>query len=124
MDEKQINTYINIQKELDSIKPKKYKLETRKIYKRYCLKVVKILIENNIQITGVTNAKNEHLKKYAAIEMEKGRKIKNIISELRGFAYWHTALNHSKDYTRYTHLLDLRILEKYLQQQQEVENEN
>ena len=124
MNIEQINLYTQIEQELNSINPRKFKPETRKRYKRYCLKVAKILIENNVKITSIRNIKNEHLKMYAQLMLALGRNIKNIIEELRGVVYWHTALNNGNAFFRYQHLMDLRILQRYLEEQEMSQYEN
>ena len=117
MNIEQINLYTQIEQELNSINPRKFKPETRKRYKRYCLKVAKILIENNIKITSIRNIKNEHLKIYAKLMLALGRNLKTIIEELRGVVYWYNALNNGNTFFRYQHLMDLRILQRHLQDQ-------
>lgn len=124
MNIEQINLYTQIEQELNSINPRKFKPETRKRYKRYCLKVAKILIENNVKITSIRNIKNEHLKMYVQLMLALGRNIKNIIEELRGVVYWHTALNNGNAFFRYQHLMDLRILQRYLEEQEMSQYEN
>lgn len=118
MNNEQINLYIKIEDELNSINPRKFKPETRKRYKRYCLKVAKVLIENNIKITSIRNIKNEHLKLYAKLMLELERNLKTIIEELRGVVYWHAVLNNGNAFNRYQHLMDLRILQRYLEDQE------
>ena len=118
MNDEQINLYTQIEKELNSINPRKFKPETRKRYKRYCLKFAKVLIENNIRITSIRNIKNEHLKMYAELMLVLGRNLKTIIEELRGVVYWHTAINNGNAFFRYQHLMDLRILQNYLEKQE------
>ena len=115
MNDEQINLYTQIEKELNSINPRKFKAETRKRYKRYCLKVAKVLIENNVRITSIRNINNDHLKIYAKLMLALERNIKNIIEELRGVVYWYTALNNGNAFFRYQHLMDLRILQRYLE---------
>ena len=118
MNIEQINLYTQIEKELNSINPRKFKPETRKRYKRYCLKVAKVLIENNIKIASIRNIKNEHLKIYAKLMLVLGRNLKTIIEELRGVVYWYNALNNGNAFFRYQHLMDLRILQRYLEKQE------
>ncbi len=118
MNDEQINLYTQIEKELNSINPRKFKPETRKRYKRYCLKVAKVLIENNIKIASIRNIKNEHLKIYAKLMLVLGRNLKTIIEELRGVVYWYNALNNGNAFFRYQHLMDLRILQRYLEKQE------
>lgn len=118
MNIEQINLYTKIEEELNSINPRKFKPETRKRYKRYCLKFAKVLIENNIRITSIRNIKNEHLKMYAELMLVLGRNLKTIIEELRGVVYWHTAINNGNAFFRYQHLMDLRILQNYLEKQE------
>mgnify|MGYP003510973999 CR=1 FL=1 len=118
MDNEQINLYTKIEGELNSINPRKFKPETRKRYKRYCLKFVKVLIENKVKITSIRNIKNEHLKIYAKLMLALGRNIKIVVEELRGVVYWHTALNNGNAFFRYQHLMDLRILQNYLEKQE------
>lgn len=124
MNNEQINLYTKIEEELNSINPRKFKPQTRKRYKRYCLKVVKVLIENNIKITSIRNIKNEHLKIYAKLMLALGRNIKIVIEELRGVVYWHTSLNNGNSFFRYKHLMDLRILQMYLENQEASNNED
>ena len=100
MNIEQINLYTKIEEELNSINPRKFKPETRKRYKRYCLKFAKVLIENNIRITSIRNIKNEHLKMYAELMLVLGRNLKTIIEELRGVVYWHTAINNGNAFFR------------------------
>ena len=118
MNIEQINLYTKIEEELNSINPRKFKPETRKRYKRYCLKFAKVLIENNIRITSIRNIKNEHLKMYAELMLVLGRNLKTIIEELRGVVYWHTAINNGNAFFRYQHLMDLSILQNYLEKQE------
>ena len=124
MNNEQINLYTQIEEELNNINPRKFKPETRKRYKRYCLKVAKVLIENNIKITSIRNIKNEHLKIYAKLMLALGRNIKIVMEELRGVVYWHTALNNGNSFFRYKHLMDLRILQRYLENQEASNNED
>ena len=124
MNDEQINLYTQIEKELNSINPRKFKAETRKRYKRYCLKVAKVLIENNVRITSIRNINNEHLKMYAKLMLVLGRNIKVVIEELRGVVYWYTALNNGNAFFRYQHLMDLRILQRYLENPEVDSNEN
>lgn len=124
MNSEQINLYTKIKEELNSINPRKFKSITRKRYKGYCLKVAKVLIENNIKITSIRNIKNEHLKMYAKLMLALGRNIKIVIEELRGVVYWHTALHNGNAFFRYQHLMDLRILQRYLEEQEVLQNEN
>lgn len=118
MNDEQINLYTQIEKELNSINPRKFKAETRKRYKRYCLKFAKVLIENNVRITSIRNINNEHLKIYAKLMLALGRNLKTIIEELRGVVYWYNALNSGNTFFRYQHLMDLRILQNYLEKQE------
>ncbi len=115
MNIEQINLYTRIEQELNGINPRKFKTETRKRYKRYCLKFAKVLIENNVRITSIRNINNDHLKIYAKLMLALERNIKNIIEELRGVVYWYTALNNGNAFFRYQHLMDLRILQRYLE---------
>lgn len=124
MNDEQINLYTQIEKELNSINPRKFKAETRKRYKRYCLKVAKVLIENNVRITSIRNINNEHLKIYAKLMLALGRNIKIVVEELRGVVYWHTAINNGNAFFRYQHLMDLRILQRYLEDQEVNRNED
>ena len=114
MNTQQLILYTKIQEEVESINARKYERSTRKVYKRYCLKFARILIENNIQISAIRNISNMHLKTYAQIEMSKGRRIKNIIGELRGAVYYNSLLNRNYARNRRQCLIDLKILEKYL----------
>lgn len=116
MNEKQLQNYLNIEQEVESVNARKYNVNTRKIYKRYILKFARILIENNVYISSIRNINTQHLKDYAFIEMEKGRKIPTIIAELRGVTFYHQFLNRNISKCRRQHLLDLRILQRYLEE--------
>ena len=61
---------------------------------------------------------------YVQLMLALGRNIKNIIEELRGVVYWHTALNNGNAFFRYQHLMDLRILQRYLEEQEMSQYEN
>lgn len=124
MNVEQINLYTKIEQELNGINPRKFKAETRKRYKRYCLKFAKVLIENNVRITSIRNIKNEHLKLYAELMLVLERNLKTIIEELRGVVYWYNALNNGNAFFRYQHLMDLRILQRHLEDQEGDSNEN
>ncbi len=115
MNDKQLENYLKIQEEIESINARKYKFSTRKVYKRFALKFIKSLIENNIEISAFRNITTKNLKQYAEIEIGKGRKIKIIIDELRGVTYYYNLLNKNKAQHRREQLLDLRILQKYLE---------
>lgn len=52
------------------------------------------------------------------------RNLKTIIEELRGVVYWHTALNNGNAFNRYQHLMDLRILQRHLEDQEVSKNED
>ena len=95
MNEQQLEKYLKIETEIESINTRKYKKTTRKIYKRYVLKFARMLIENNVYISSIRNIKTQHLKDYAAIEGKKGRKVPVIIGELRGVVYYYNLLNRN-----------------------------
>lgn len=115
MNEQQLKEYLKIETQIESINTRKYKITTRKIYKRYVLKFARILIENNVYISSISNVKTQHLKDYAVIEIKKGRKVPVIIGELRGVVYYYNLLNRNVASHRRQHLLDLRILQRYLE---------
>lgn len=119
-----LNMYLKIEKEINGLNTRKLKKETRKKYKRYCLKFIKTLLENSIKITSIRNIKNEHLKIYGKLMLALGRNLKTIIEELRGVVFWYTVANNGYVYTRYQHLMDLRILKKYLEEQESKKNED
>lgn len=121
--QKQLERYLIIEKELNVLNTRKYKATTRKRYKRYCLKFAKVLIENNIQITSIKNIKNEHLKFYGELMLATGRNLKIIMEELRGVVFWYKVAKNGFCYSRYTHLMDLRILQKYLEEQEMQQDE-
>lgn len=114
----ELDMYLKIEEEINGLNTRKLKKETRKRYKRYCLKFAKTLLENNIKITSIKNIKNDHLKFYGELMLSTGRNIKIVIEELRGVVFWYTVANNGYVYTRYQHLIDLRILKKYLEEQE------
>lgn len=121
MNDKQLENYMKIEEEIERINPRKYKIETRKVYKRFTLKFIKTLIENGIKISSLKNITTKNLKEYAKIEMIKGRKIPIIIGELRGVQYYFNLLNRDKPPKRRIILLDLRILQKYLEGEEKID---
>lgn len=121
---RKLDKYIKIEEEINSLNSRKFKSETRKRYKRYYLKFAKVLIENNIQITSIKNIKNEHLKFYGELMLAIGRNLKIIMEELRGVVFWYKVAKNGFCYNRYTHLMYLRILQKYLEEQEMQQDEN
>lgn len=113
-----LDIYLKIEAEINSLNTRKYKATTRKRYKRYCLKFIKTLLENNIEIKSIRAIKNEHLKFYGELMLALGRNIKIIIEELRGVMFWYTVAQNGYAYNRYKHLMDLRILQRYLEEQE------
>lgn len=119
MNDKQLENYLKIENEIESLNARKYKFSTRKVYKRFALKFIKSLLENNIEISAFRNITTENLKQYAKIEIGKGRKIDMIINELRGVTYYCNLLNRNKAQHRRQTLIDLRILQKWLENMEE-----
>ena len=115
VEEKQLEKYLKLEEEINGVNLRRFKASTRSIYKRNTLKFIRILLENNIQISSVRNVKTEHLKSYAAIELEKGRKATGVITDLRGVVYYYNYLNRSVARFRRYNLIDLRILQKQLE---------
>lgn len=114
MDNERLEKYINLEQEISNINIRKGSPATRKIYKRFLLKFIRILLENNIEISSIKSIKNEHLKQYADIEITKGRSIEMVIKELRGVYFYWDYINRNTASFRRKNLVDIRILEKNL----------
>lgn len=114
MEDKKLEKYIKFEQEISNINIRKGSPATRKIYKRFILKFIRILLENNIEISSISNIKNEHLKQYADIEIAKNRTIDMIIKELRGVYFYWDYINRNTASFRRKALVDIRILEKNL----------
>ena len=114
MEDKKLEKYIKLEQEISNINIRKGSPATRKIYKRFILKFIRILLENDMEISSITSIKNEHLKQYADIEITKGRSIDMVIKELRGVYFYWDYINRNTASFRRKALVDIRILEKNL----------
>lgn len=114
MDNEKLEKYIKLEQEINNINIRKGSAATRKIYKRFILKFIRILLENDIEISSLSNIKNENMKQYAEIEIAKGRSIDMVIKELRAVYFFWNYINRNTASFRRKNLIDIRILEKNL----------